>query len=321
MASDPGRPPTVEAVEEEPWDDPDRVIAVVNEKPITQGEFYRRVLRQFGTAKLLAGVVTQEVVLQEAAKRGLQATREEIEAKVDEILAEEERRAGGVEALAGEYAKIGVTLAEVRRDHAREIETQILLSKLVRSLRKVNEDLLREYYKQTYANARYRTRHIAYSFLPREGQSEADRDRLKLEAYTKAARAADRIRKGADFAGIARAESDDAFTAGRGGEMPPVQEDRLPEYMRKVLSLPVNEVSDPIENPGGGYHVFQVTGVIPSESFVDCKERIREEILTQEPTDAEVGSVLMALRKEADVRILASPREPSYAQAGAEGTR
>jgi len=304
MTREPERPQVIEAVEGEPWSDPDKVLVEINGKPITQGEFYHRVLRQFGTAKLLAGVIAQEIVLQEAKKSGIVVSEKEVEEKVDEILAVEERRAGGAQALASEYAKVGVTLPEVRRDHFREVETQLLLSKLVRSLRTVNAEVLREYYKQTYSNTRYQTRHIAYSFRPEPGQTEMDRERLMREAYNKAARAADRIRRGADFATLAQAESEDRMTAERGGELPPVPNDeRVPQYMREVFALSPGEVSDPIENPMGGYHVFQVTAVVPSESFVDCEEKMEREIFEREPTEEEVGSALIQLRKAADVRM------------------
>ena len=304
MAREPVRSAVAEVLEEEPWSAPERVLVEINGKPLTQGDFYRRVLRQFGTAKLLAGVVAQEIVLQEAKTRGIVVTAREVEEKVDEILFAEERRAGGAESLASEYAKVGVTLSEVRRDHFREVETQLLLSKLVRSLRTVNPEVLREYYKQTYANTRYQTRHIAYSFRPEPGQTEMDRDRLMREAYNKAARAADRIRRGADFATLAQAESEDQMTAETGGELPPVPNDeRVPPYMREVFALSPGEVSDPIENPMGGYHVFQVTAIVPSESFVDCEGKMEREIFEREPTEDEVGTALIQLRKAADVRM------------------
>jgi parvulin-like peptidyl-prolyl isomerase len=301
----------IQALEGNPWSDPDKGLVEINGKVITQGEFYHRVLRQFGTAKLLAGVIAQEIVLQEAQNRGIVVSEKEVEDKVDEIIFAEQRRAGGAEALAAEYAKVGVTLSEIRRDHVREVETQLLLSKLVRSLRTVNADVLREYYKTTYANTRYQTRHIAYSFQPEPGHTEMDRDRRMREAYDKAARAADRIRRGADFATLAQAESEDRMTAERGGELPPVPNDeRVPPYMREAFSLSPGEVSDPIENPMGAYHVFQVRAIIPSESFVDCERKMEREILEREPTEEEVGGALIQLRKDADVRMLEVRNDP-----------
>ncbi|HVR76352.1 MAG TPA: peptidylprolyl isomerase, partial [Planctomycetota bacterium] len=274
--------------------------------------FVERILRQFGTAKVLAGVISQEIAFQEAERRGIVAPRAEIDARVDEVMLAEEAEAGGRENLEREYARLGLTLADVRRDHEQQIEPQIILSRLVASLRKVDDAALREYYQQTFAHTRYQTRHIAYSFRPRQGQTDEDVGRLKLEAIHKANRAADRIREGADFATIARAESEDTVTASYGGELGAIHEGSpgSPEFMKIVFKLRDGEVSDPVENPHGGYHVFQVTNVLPSESYVDCKEKIRREIQEREPTMDEVKAALMGLRERADVRLL----DPSLGQ-------
>ncbi len=300
------------ALKGDPWLDPDRTVAEVNGKTITQGDFYRRVLQQFGTLRFLTGLITQEVVLQQAEKRGVHVTPEEIDRKVTEILEDEEQRAGGREKLARQYQELGLTFEEARQDRAREVESQLVLEKLVKSLRTVNDDVLREYYKVTYGHTRYATRHIAYSFRPQPGQSEEDAPRLKLEAQSRATRAADSIRKGSDFAAIARAESQDTVTAPRGGDLGAIFDDPkvVPEFMRAVFKLGVNDVSDPVENPNGGYHVFQVTAILPEESFVDCKSKMLREIQERPPSEEEVRDVLLKLRSGADVRVFPPPAPP-----------
>ncbi len=320
-SGDPGRRPaaaldvevSVKALAEEPWSDPTRVIVEVNGKPITQGELYRRILRQLGTRKALEGVVTQEIVLQEASRRGIKVTPDEVDRKIDDVVLEEERQAGGRANLERQYEDAGLTMAEAREDHRHEVESQLLLAKVVKALRNVDDNVLTEYYKATYAKARHATRHIAFSFRPDPSRPDEDPNQLKLEAHSKAARAADRIRKGADFAALARAESDDTVTAARGGELGAISNDSkmVPEFMRGVFKLGVLEVSDPVENPVGGYHVFQVTAILPGESFADCKEKMRREILEREPSLEEVRAALLALRKEAQTRAPSpEPRGP-----------
>jgi len=145
-------------------------------------------------------------------------------------------------------------------------------------------------------------RHIAYGF-DAEGSSPAQEGRLRLDAYDKARRAAERVRSGHDFAEIARAESDDEMTAQQGGALPPILEDDPdlpPEFKEAIFSLEVGDVSEPVENPRtAGFHVFQLTDVLPSESWVDCIDEMREELRESEPTPAEVGRVLARLREDA----------------------
>ncbi|HZN57491.1 MAG TPA: peptidylprolyl isomerase [Planctomycetota bacterium] len=321
----------IHAVEKEPWADPTRVLVEVNGIPLTQGQFYHRVLEQFGTRRFLAGVITQEIVRQEAEHAGIQATEAEVEHRVDAVLAEEARQAGGRAALERQYQELGMTLADARTEHTKDARTQILITKLVKSQRRVDDDALRTYYKVTYATTRYATRHVAYGFRPKEGETEADIPRLKLEAHNKAARAVDRLRKGADFAELARAESEDSVTASHGGDLGPIQDDPkvVPEFMRVIFKLAANEISDPVENPQGGYHVFQVTAILPGQSFVDVKEKMREEILNREPTVDEITRALDTMRKRAAVTFpgespvhnaAAAARPPAASPASPDGS-
>ena len=319
----PAGPRDVEALEKNPWGDPQHVIVEVNGRAITRGEFYQRILRRFGSARLLAGIIKEELFIQEAERLGLQVTPPEVDAKLEEILKDMARDAGGDSELARIYEREGIRLEDLRRDLEREVPGQILVGKVTKSLRQVDEAALQKYYQETYRYTRYRTRHIAYSFLPKPGQAESEKNRLKLEAYQRAARAADRIRKGADFAALARAESEDSVTASRGGELGPIHQDSPmdPAMKKVILGLASGEVSDPVENPSGGYHIFQVMEVIPGESYVDCKEKMRVEILEKEPDLGEIEKALMTLRDRASVRIFGAPYagEEKVAPAGGSG--
>ena len=103
-------------LETEPWGDPGSVVARVNGHQITRGEFYLRVLRRFGTMKLLAGLIKEELFLQEATRLGLSVDQVELDAEVEEILDEMAQKAGGREKLELQYARDGLTPAMIRRD-------------------------------------------------------------------------------------------------------------------------------------------------------------------------------------------------------------
>ena len=312
---------SVQAVESRPWGAPDEVIAEVNGKPLTRGAFYLRVLDRFGTAKLLSGILKEELFLQEAARLGLRVGPEEVRAKVDESLEGMAREAGGQKQLADIYEREGLSLADLRRDMEREVSTQIVIAKVTKALRKVDDDALRQYYRETYARTRYRTRHVAYGFAPRPGDSEGEANRRKLEAFNKAVRAADRARKGADFTALARAESEDQVTAPAGGDLGFLHEESPmdPTLRKAILELPEGGVSDPVENPAGGYHVFQVVQIVPSKSYVDCVETLRQEIRDREPDLEEIESALQILRDRGRVRVIGDP-VPSGSSQGA-GTK
>jgi len=67
----------------------------------------------------------------------------------------------------------------------------------------------------------------------------------------------ERIRQGADFAELARLNSDDA-SAARGGDLGWVIEgDTVPDFQRAMNSLRISEVSEPVRTPFG-FHLIQV---------------------------------------------------------------
>ena len=68
----------------------------------------------------------------------------------------------------------------------------------------------------------------------------------------------DSLAKGADFAKLARAKSEDPLTADQGGELGPYDPAKYPESIRSILdTLPVGGVSPPIESDLG-WHLFKI---------------------------------------------------------------
>jgi len=301
--------PELRDLETAPWGDPTRVVAEVNGKPITRGDFYARVLRQLGTSRILSGVIKEELFFQEAERKGIQVPPEEIEARVDRLLLEMEKEMGGQEPMAEIYRREGITIADLRRDLEREMYPQLVTMLVTKSMRRIDEAAIRQYYQETYKHTRYVTRHIAYGFLPQPGAAEGDTNRLKLEAYNRASRASDRIRKGSSFETLARAESEDSVTNQSGGFLGAIHEESPmePALKKVIFALRPGEVSEPVENPSGGYHIFQVTEIIPGESFADAEEKIRKEVAEREPTLEEIEAAVSVLRERAQVKLMGEP--------------
>ncbi len=308
------RPSTPEAelkkIESEPWGNPGEVLVRVNGRPITRGEFYIRVLRRFGTMKILSGVVKEELFLQEAERLGIKVERDDVAERVEAILDGMAEEAGGADGLRAQYAREGLTPEAVRRDLEREVSTQLLVGEVTRAARRLDDAALREYYKNTYKHRRFVTRQIAYSFGTSEEISAPVRAREKLEARNKALRARDRVLGGASFAELARAESEDPMTAPRGGWLGAIHREtpmRFPEFKEAIFALEEGGVSEPVENPSGGYHIFLVERVLESESFVDCREKMRKELAEMPPDQKEIESVLRDLQQRAQVDFGATP--------------
>jgi parvulin-like peptidyl-prolyl isomerase len=221
-----------------------------------------------------------------------------VEARIED----EARQRGGTDAMRRFYEEQGLDLAVVRLEYARELAPKLLVSKVVKAMRVVDEDALRREYQRTFAKTQYHLSHIAYRY----GQERAPPDllhRLRTEAMEKAVRAVTRLRAGGDFAAMAKQESQDALTYHRGGDMGYATGDDMPPEMREaVLKLEVGAISDPVDNQElGSIHVFKVNEVLSHRGFEECREELIRSVKEREPDFVEIQDALFRLQTRARV--------------------
>jgi len=112
---------------------------------------------------------------------------------------------------------------------------------------------------------------------PKDGLSEVEA-RKKLEDLRK------KIVDGADFAELAKSNSDDA-SASKGGDLGWVAPgDTVPEFERVMNALKDNEVSEPVQTPFG-WHLVQVLGRRSDEMSGDRKKIVARQAIRQRKAD------------------------------------
>jgi len=122
----------------------------------------------------------------------------------------------------------------------REVVIRKLRQKVIGSISTTEQDLLSEYDEAT-------VRAIQVALHP-EGKPE----RTEEQARTRAEELAARAKRGEDFAGLARAESDDPEAKETGGLMESVQRATMPsEWIDPVFALAPDEISSPIKSAWG----------------------------------------------------------------------
>ncbi len=125
---------------------------------------------------------------------------------------------------------------------------------------------------------------------------------VKNEALKKAKGLKKKLDKGGDFFETARTQSDDQESAVRGGDLGPILKGWMPSAFEKTaFSLPVGEVSDPVET-AFGYHLIRVQEKRASEplNFQKLKNDIKQFLMSIEHQEALQGLV-KTLRKRATV--------------------
>jgi hypothetical protein len=154
--------------------------------------------------------------------------------------------------------------------------------------------------------ARVKVRHILFAV------QASDPPRAKEEARAKAAAVRARIRKGEDFAVLAREFSDDKGSAARGGDLGEILRSQVtPDFGTAAFALAVGEVSEPVLTQFG-YHLIRVDTRTPERlrPIEECRSEIRK-LLAEEIADtlARRGAeaLIEAARDSASLATLSAP--------------
>jgi len=189
--------------------------------------------------------------------------------------------------VAQDYANLMVLAAEARRrklDQSEEVQQQlelqtnnILIQALYRDVEKsiaVDDAAMKAYFDQNKAQfEKVKARHILIRFkdspVPlKEGQ----KDLTKEEALAKTNDLKKQIDGGADFATLAKKESDDSGSGANGGELGTFGRGQMvPPFEQAAFTLPVGKLSDAVESQFG-YHLIRVDE--RADSFEANKEQI-----------------------------------------------
>lgn len=194
--------------------------------------------------------------------------------------------------VAEQYAELRMMAEEARKrkiDQSPATKAQIafqidqmLAQMLFRDLQntvKVDDAAVQKYYdahKNEYEEVK--ARHILVRFkdsrVPlREGQKELSDD----EAKAKAIELKKKLDGGADFATMAKAESDDTGTGAQGGDLGQFGRGQMvPEFDTAAFSQPVGKVGDPVRSQFG-YHLVKVEER-KSKALAEMKDQIEKQL-------------------------------------------
>jgi peptidyl-prolyl cis-trans isomerase C len=112
-----------------------------------------------------------------------------------------------------------------------------------------------------------------------------EKDLTDAEALAKAQDIRKQILAGADFATLAKAESDDAGTAVKGGDLGTFKHGQMVgPFDQAAFSLPVGEVSEPVKSQFG-YHIIKIASR-NAKAFDDAKPQIEKELKPKMARDA-----------------------------------
>lgn len=164
---------------------------------------------------------------------------------------------------------------------------QVLAGQLVQNLTagiKPDDASLKAYYEQhkaEYSAPEVKARHILIRYKGSPVPLKKDQKELtEEEALAKAKDIREKIVKGADFAGLAKAESDDAGSGANGGDLGSFPQGRMvKEFDQAAFSLPVGEISEPVKTQFG-YHIIQVVSRGP-KTYEEVKPQLEPKVKSE----------------------------------------
>ena len=108
------------------------------------------------------------------------------------------------------------------------------------------------------------------------------KDLPEAEAFAKAQEIRKKIEGGADFAELAKSESDDTTSGPMGGDLGSFGRNQMvPPFEEAAFAMKAGELSQPVKTPFG-YHIIKLTEISgQSQSFESVEPQIRAELMYQ----------------------------------------
>ncbi|HAL92727.1 MAG TPA: hypothetical protein DCM68_06860 [Verrucomicrobia bacterium] len=303
------------------------VVAKVNGTEITEGEIQKVMglfKKQMGgripadqmaealpriRERILEELIMRRVMLGEVAKQGVSISDAEFE-KIKGELVEELPPGTTLETY---MAETGTTEAEMREQMA---VRKLVIAK-AESLEKPSDEEIQKFYdenKEGFSQGESVTAsHILLKVDPADDEAAKAAKKERLEGLRK------QLLEGADFAEIAKANSD-CPSASAGGELGSFGRGQMvPEFEDAAFSQPVGSVGEVVETQFG-LHLIKVTEREEAKTldFAEVKPRIGDILYSQKQQDA-VKEFVDGLRKQATVeRFDAPPAEETMLQLDVE---
>ncbi len=295
----------------------DQVIAVVNDEAITQSELdgllrpiYEEYKQRYSgekfvqelteaRRKLLNQLIEDRIVFQEAKSRSIKSDA----AQIDEQMSEFQKRFATPGDMEAALNSQGVTLHGLRDRLERQAMVRTLHEQEVRAKVLVSPSEIEKYYDEHPADFLQKARARPRSITLKKNDEAREKGLKDEEAWKKIQDIHTKLKKGADFAEVARQESQDA-QAKNGGLGDWVERGAMIEAVDQVLfKLKPGESSEIVET-AMGYHLFRLEE-IQAENKKSLEE-VRDEIhgkLYQQKSEQRFNEWMQELKQKTYISI------------------
>jgi peptidyl-prolyl cis-trans isomerase C len=300
--------------------DENSVVATVNGKDIVQGEVEKElqnILMQYQgrvppqqmvqlqsqfKKQAVESLINKQLLFEETDKQNIEASVEEIDAEVKKVAAQFETPEKFKERL----EQMGMSEEKLREDIRQNYRIEKLLKSKLPAITVTDEDISL-FYKENPENfsvpEQIQASHILLSLEPEASDEVKKEKQSELQAVLK------KIKKGDDFAELARKYSD-CPSKDKGGDLGSFPRGAMVKAFEDVaFNLKKDEVSDVVETQFG-FHIIKLTG--RTEASTTPLDQVKDKISTYLETQKqskEVATYLETLRSAAKIDYIEGAKE------------
>lgn len=295
----------------------DRIVAVVNDEPITQSELdvllrpiYDEYKMEFRgeelvthlnevRQKLLSQMIEDRLVYQKAKELGLEADVSIIDRKMDTF---QERFANAIE-MEDALRSQGISLKEIRERFERQAVIAMLHNREVYSKVVVSPIEVENYYRDNPSKFATESRIKVRSITIKKSYEAREKGLVDDEAREKLVKLREEVMNGGNFEELAKANSEDVQAVDGGLSDWIHQGTMIPAINDVIFSLNTGEVSPIIETPMG-HHIFRVEQREPGKqrTLDEVREEIQRELF-QKKSDEMFFNWMQDLKRQAYISV------------------
>jgi peptidyl-prolyl cis-trans isomerase D len=248
-------------------------------------EYEEELAREITLSKLESALQSSIVVSPKSAEAEYRRTSES--AKIKYILYPASREAASV-TMAPADTQQYYTTHQSQYSHGEQRAAKYLIADFARLRAQINptDAELRKIYEQRHDEFKSpEGAHILHILIKVDQGVPAP---VEAAAKAKADGIVKQLRAGADFAKLAKENSGDPSSAGKGGDMGWVDKASTVEpFDTAAFSMPLNTLSDPIRSKEFGYHIIKVLARRPAgfRPFEEVREQLRSVTVDQQAKD------------------------------------
>ena len=244
------------------------------------------------TPQVLRNLIDERLQMQEAKRLDITVSDEQVATALEQIAQQNNMTEGQFLTMLRNRGVIPTTLIDQVRA---QIAWQAIVQRRIRPNVDITQEEVQEVADRLAARRGSIERQVSEIFIPIESTAK------EAEAEANANRLFDELRRGANFAGLARQFSQSG-TASLGGDLGWVPDGELDEELNSVLAqMGPGEISVPIRTVSG-YHILYLRDMRKNEGGTIDRQRIQD-TLTNQRLDQLAQRSLQELRREANVDV------------------